>query len=79
MKFTRKTMPFHQIVILAHLNVVHYFYFIFEKNHGSNKIHNIFKTLQSCSQKSFNNYENLSASGGASFPKVPVSGPQTPR
>ena len=41
MKCTRKGLPFHQIVIFAHLTVVHYFYFICEKNYCLNKIYHI--------------------------------------
>ena len=46
-KFTRKGLHFNQIVIIAHLTVVHNFYFIFEKNYCLNKIYHIFKMLQS--------------------------------
>ena len=53
-------MPFHQIVIFAHLTVMHYFYFIFEKNYCLNKIYHISKMLRSCDQKSFDNTENPS-------------------
>ena len=42
MKFSRTGLPFQRIGIFAHLTVVHYFYFIFEKNYCLNKIYHIF-------------------------------------
>ena len=52
-KFTRKSLPFRQNVIFVYLTVVHYFYYIFKKNHSLSIIHHIFKMLQSCGRKSF--------------------------
>ena len=60
MKITRKGLPLHQIVIFVHLTVIHYFYFIFDKNYCLNKIYHIFKMLQCFGQKSFYNTENQS-------------------
>ena len=74
MKFTTKGLLFHQIVIFAHLSMVHYFYFTFENNYFLNKIYNIFKMLESCGQKSFNNTENPSdptTTPGPNFPPPP--------
>lgn len=39
-------------------------WYTFEKNHLLNNIYHIYKLLQSCGWKSFNNTENPSATGG---------------
>ena len=71
------TLPFHQIVISAHLTVVYYFYFIFKQNHSLNENYHIFnKVLQSCGPKSLNNTENLSTfrGGRGLCPLIPLPG-----